>query len=130
MLVRCLQEDLTPRLSFEAVSKESSDVMCKMHLRGATGYDSFVSTYENELQATAPPQVLHEADRHAMSQPWNVSELDEGSLQQFWLVTRGWYAAPDGMGIPTTCELPEVLPRTLCPLLTHSVAESQRAGRL
>ncbi len=84
-----------------------------MHLRGASGYDAVASTHENELHATAPPQVLREADRHAMSQPWNVSELDEGSLQQFWLVTRGWYAAPDGLGIPTACDLPEVLSRTL-----------------
>ncbi len=113
MRVRCLQEDLAPRLSFEAVSLESADVLRGMQLRGATGYDSFVSTYENEFHATAPPHVLREAYRHAMSQPCNVSELDEGSLQQFWLLTRGWYAEPDGIGTPTACEWPAVLSITL-----------------
>ncbi len=41
---------------------------------------TLVATYENELHANAPPQVLREAHRHAMSQPWNVSALDNGSL--------------------------------------------------
>ncbi len=62
-----------------------------------------------------------------MSQPWNVSELDEGSLQELLLVTRGWYAEPDGVGIATACDWSEVLSRTLVQF-SHAVAESQRAG--
>ncbi len=46
----------------------------------------------------ASAQVLREAYRHAITQPRNVPDLDEGSLQQLWPIIRGWYTENDGFG--------------------------------
>ncbi len=116
MLVRARQAALTPRVSLGAVSQESADVLHRKQLRCANGYDSFASTYANELHATAPAHALREACWHVMCHPRHVSELDEGSLQQRWPLIRGWYAANDGISTPTTYCWPAALPTTLAQL--------------